>query len=60
MMTDNEFVFIAYAVTALALVALLAWVVLDQRARRKELNELEAMGMRRRSDSQTQEGGRGT
>jgi len=40
----------AYGVSALALAGLIAWVVLDQRARRREMAELEASGLRRRSD----------
>jgi heme exporter protein D len=49
MMTDDQFVLAAYLITALAVVALIAWIFLDQRARRNELAELEAMGIRRRS-----------
>lgn len=59
-MTENEFVFAAYAVTALALAALVAWVVLDQRARRRELAELEAMGIRRRSAGRKPANGNGS
>ncbi len=40
----------AYAVTAIALAGLIGWVLLDLRARRRELAELEAAGIRRRSD----------
>jgi heme exporter protein D len=40
----------AYAISGLALAALVAWVFFDQRARRRELAELEASGTRRRSD----------
>lgn len=40
----------AYAISALALAGLVAWIILDQRARRRELAELEASGTRRRSD----------
>jgi heme exporter protein D len=40
----------AYAITALVLAGLIGWILLDQRARRKELAELEAAGIRRRSD----------
>ncbi|CAM5583796.1 heme exporter protein D [Aquamicrobium terrae] len=40
----------AYAITAVALAGLIGWVLLDQRARAKELAELEASGVRRRSD----------
>jgi heme exporter protein D len=40
----------AYAITAVALAGLVGWVLLDQRARKRELAELEAAGIRRRSD----------
>jgi heme exporter protein D len=40
----------AYGVSALAIAALIAWVLLDSRARRREMAELEASGLRRRSD----------
>jgi heme exporter protein D len=40
----------AYGVSALVLAALAAWIVLDQRARKRELTALEAAGLRRRSD----------
>lgn len=40
----------AYAISALAIAGLVAWIFLDQRARRRELAELEASGARRRSD----------
>lgn len=43
------FVGISYGVSALALVALIAWVLLDQRARKRELSELDDAGIRRRS-----------
>jgi heme exporter protein D len=47
----------AYAITAIALVGLIGWILLDQRARRRELAELEAAGIRRRSDkSRSSEG----
>jgi len=49
MMTHDEFVFAAYAITGLAIAALVLWTWLDQRGRRGELAELEAMGIRRRS-----------
>ena len=50
-MTRFAFVAIAYGATVLTILALIAWVVLDQRARRTELAELEARGVRRRSDT---------
>jgi heme exporter protein D len=40
----------AYAITAMALAGLVGWILIDQRQRRKELAELEAAGVRRRSD----------
>ncbi|PHP68560.1 heme exporter protein CcmD [Zhengella mangrovi] len=44
------YVFAAYAMTVVALGGLAAWIILDMRARRRELAELEARGVRRRSD----------
>ena len=40
----------AYAITAIVLAGLGGWVLLDQRARRRGLAELEAAGVRRRSE----------
>jgi len=40
----------AYAITAIVLAGLIGWILLDQRARRRELAVLEAAGVRRRSD----------
>jgi heme exporter protein D len=40
----------AYGVSALAIAGLIAWALLDSLARRRELAELEAGGVRRRSD----------
>lgn len=45
----------AYAISALALAALVIWILADQRARRRELAELEASGLRRRSDRRNEE-----
>lgn len=50
-MTHFSYVAIAYGVTGLTVLALIAWVLLDQRARRAELANLEASGIRRRSDA---------
>ncbi|TWI34143.1 heme exporter protein CcmD [Mesorhizobium tianshanense] len=44
------YVMAAYAFTAVALAGLIGWILLDQRARRRDLAELEASGVRRRSD----------
>jgi heme exporter protein D len=50
-MTAHAFyVTTAYAISGLSLAGLVAWILLDQRARRRELAELEASGTRRRSD----------
>jgi len=40
----------AYGVSALAIAGLIAWVLVDGRTRRREMAELEASGLRRRSD----------
>ena len=49
MMSHEAFVFLSYAATAVTLLGLLAAILLDGRARRRELTELEAQGVRRRS-----------
>ena len=41
----------AYGISALAIAALVIWILADQRARKRELAELEAAGVRRRSDT---------
>jgi heme exporter protein D len=40
----------AYGLSAVAIAGLIAWALLDQRSRRREMAELEAGGVRRRSD----------
>ncbi len=49
MMSHEAFVFLSYAATAIVLGGLLVGILLDGRARRRELAELEAKGVRRRS-----------
>tara|TARA_R110002020_G_scaffold156117_8_gene337675 strand:- start:7290 stop:7463 length:174 start_codon:yes stop_codon:yes gene_type:complete len=49
MMSHEAFVFLSYAATALILAGLLLVILLDGRARKRELAELEAQGVRRRS-----------
>lgn len=44
------FVAAAYLVTVAVIGALIAWILIDQAARKRELAELEAEGIRRRSD----------
>ena len=50
-MTHFDYVAIAYGASALAIAGLVAWILLDQRARKAELAELEASGVRRRSEA---------
>ncbi|ESZ69431.1 transcriptional regulator [Mesorhizobium sp. L103C119B0] len=40
----------AYGITVIVLAGLIGWILLDQRTRKRELAELEAAGVRRRSD----------
>ena len=40
----------AYGVSILVLAGLATWILVDQRARKRELAQLEASGIRRRSD----------
>ncbi len=49
-MSHEAYVFAAYAVSAVALAGLFAWILTDQAARRRELAELEAHGVHRRSE----------
>lgn len=44
------FIFAAYGIAAAVLAALIAWVMLDHRAQRRALDDLEARGFTRRSD----------
>ena len=52
-MTHVFYIAVSYAITALAILCLVGWVWLDGRSRLRELAELEASGIRRRS-AQTQ------
>lgn len=44
------FILAAYAVTVLVVAGLIAWVVSDYRAQTRALADLDARGMRRRSE----------
>ncbi len=44
------FIVAAYGFAALILAALVAWIVLDHRAQKRALGELESRGVARRSD----------
>jgi len=48
-MTHTFYIAMSYGIAALISLCLIAWVWLDGRARSKELAELEASGIRRRS-----------
>jgi heme exporter protein D len=48
-MTHAFHVASAYGISALSLLGLFGWIMLDQRVRKRELAELEARGIRRRS-----------
>jgi heme exporter protein D len=48
-MNHEFYIGMSYAVTGLIAAALVVWVYVDGRYRRKELAELEAAGVRRRA-----------
>jgi heme exporter protein D len=48
-MTHTGFIIAAYAVAAIVVVGLCAWVMLDYRAQRRNLADLERRGVIRRS-----------
>lgn len=48
-MSHLFYVTASYGIAALVILCLICWVWLDGRARKKELAELEAAGIRRRS-----------
>jgi heme exporter protein D len=47
------FIVAAYAAAAVIFFTLIAWVLFDYRAQRKQLGELEARGITRRSERAT-------
>ena len=49
-MNHELFVAAAYGISALGILGLIGWNLVDQRSRKAELAELEARGVRRRSD----------
>ncbi|WP_137134315.1 heme exporter protein CcmD [Rhizobium sp. FKY42] len=55
-MSHAFYIYTSYGVTALITFSLIAWTVLDGRARRREMAELEAAGIRRRSSVSAHEG----
>lgn len=48
-MTHMTYVIASYAISALVLTGMITWILLDQRTQRRELQRLEAQGVRRRS-----------
>ena len=50
MSTHDLFVSAAYLLSAVGVGSLIGWIIVDQRSRRRELAELEATGIRRRSE----------
>lgn len=56
MMDHAFFVFSSYGATALVFCALLLWLIVDGRARKRELAALEKSGARRRSDRNAKDG----
>lgn len=49
MMSHTAYVLASYGIAAVTVLALILWVWTDGRARRRELQALEAVGIRRRS-----------
>jgi heme exporter protein D len=47
--THLGFIVAAYAVTAVVLVGIVAWIIVDGRNQRRRIADLEARGVRRRS-----------
>jgi heme exporter protein D len=45
------YIFAAYGIVVAVIVGLVLWVVIDGRGRRRDLADLEARGVRRRSES---------
>jgi heme exporter protein D len=48
-MTHAFYIGMSYAATGLVVLCLIAWVVADGQARKRELKELETSGVRRRT-----------
>ncbi|HWU63042.1 MAG TPA: heme exporter protein CcmD [Ensifer sp.] len=53
-LAHNEgYVLASYALTLIAMIIIIGWVLLDSRGRQRELKRLEETGIRRRSASRT-------
>ncbi len=55
-MSHTFFVSVAYGTSALAIAALTIWIIVDHRARARELAKLAESGIRRRSDTPAEAG----
>lgn len=49
----HDYVMAAYGITVVLLIILIGYLLVDQHLRRRELADLEASGVRRRSDKDT-------
>lgn len=50
------FILAAYGIAVLVIAVLFVWIVVDGRAQRRQLADLEARGVRRRSDRRVEGG----
>lgn len=56
-LAHNEgYVLASYAITLIAMIVIIGWVLLDSRGRQRELKRLEETGIRRRSARQASAG----
>lgn len=55
-MSHAFYIGLSYGITGLIVAALILWVMLDGRARNRELKELEASGIRRRASAKPKAG----
>ncbi|HZG31287.1 heme exporter protein D [Ensifer adhaerens] len=56
-LAHNEgYVLASYAITLVAMIVIIGWVLLDSRGRQRELKRLEETGIRRRSARQATTG----
>lgn len=50
-MTHLGYVLASYGISAFVLAAVIGWILVDQRVQKRAMTELEAQGIRRRSDT---------
>lgn len=50
-MSHFAYVAAAYAITVITLVSLAVWILLDQKAQKRALEDLQRRGIRRRSET---------